>query len=120
MPYGNMLETTKQYIERRAAESAVSLDMLGLEPNIPEPDEADEYWPDTDGIYTVAVIFGGALDEQFDIGPTIYEVSIADWIAEQCAEEAAKQDGEGWEVIVTEYAYEDGGCVHYVTRSDEF
>jgi hypothetical protein len=71
---------------------------------------------DVNWSYSVSIIFGGALDEEFYV-TTDYEVTIADWLADQCREEVrTKQPGEQWEIIVSEVG--DTGVVRYKV-SDE-
>lgn len=122
MPYGIMQESTRELITRRAAQSGIPIERLGLDPDFDkwyddkgEPKggtfaEIGALFPDN--LYEISVIFGGALDESFYV-ETDYEVNIADWIAEQCREESDKQGGEQWEIIVSSYMHDDCGPVRY-------
>jgi hypothetical protein len=104
-----MYQSTREYLETRATQSGLSWEqVVGNEQE------------DTDPAAVVAVIFGGALDEEFCLWDTMYAVNVADWLAEQCAEESARQGGEDWEIIVSEYSYEDVGSVLYrISDTDE-
>jgi len=120
MPYGTALDSTRRYIEKRAAQSNISLDKIGLDGELPEVNDSDPEWPSVpSGTYNIAVIFGGALDEEFTLVGTLYEVNVADWIAEQCREEAANQGGETWEVIVSEFSWDEPGTVRYRVSDSE-
>lgn len=112
MSYGDILDTTRELLLRRAQQSGVPAEELGLDGSVPESDD-DTDWPDTAGFFQVSVIVSGALDEEFTIGPTMYEVNIADWIADELPRDCT------WEIIVSEYSYEDAGAVHYIVRSGE-
>jgi hypothetical protein len=118
MPVGTIHKTTRELIERRAKQSNIELSRLGLEPDMDTwlDDEGNIKAELPDNLYAITVIFGGALDEEFFVW-TDYEVNIADWIAEQCAEESRKQGGEQWEVLVTEWIPDDAGPLRYRTAS---
>lgn len=122
MPYGSVLETTRKWLTKRATESNISMDKLGLEPDMSFEEYEDQSAPDN--LYEISVIYGGALDEEFYV-QTIYEVNIADWIAEQCAIESRRNGTPGepleqWEIIVSEYAFEDAGTVRYRVSSEDY
>lgn len=98
----DMHESTRDYLLMRATQGGLTSDQIfGTETE------------DTDPAATVAVIFGGALDEEFPFWDSMYAVNVADWLAEQCAEESARQGGEDWEIIVSEYIPDDAGSVLY-------
>lgn len=159
MPYGTMSPDTREYVEKRARESGIDLEKLGLE--VFEHNEnclvqvsetlnqvceqlakvatvdtrqreaidaiqscvaiLEDYSSDCicDGsgqdCYDIAVIVEGGLDEDFSV-KTIYEVNIADWIAELLQEQASAQGFGSWEVIVTESG--DSGVVRYRCSSE--
>lgn len=131
MTYGSMHDTTRVYLIERAKQSNITLDKLGLDPDLSFEEAPGDEVAIPDNLYQISVIYGGALDEEFYV-QTIYEVNIADWLAEQCSLESQKNyelsvragiehddsslvapAPESWEVIVQEYAYEDAGPVHY-------
>ena len=97
MPYGTITKFTREYLTKRAAESNIALDKLGLDYEFPEEESELEK---LDNWYEISVIFEGALDEEFYV-VTDYEVNIADWVAETCRDEHEKsQDKLGWSVTV--------------------
>lgn len=118
MPYGSMHETTREYLIKRAQQSSVPLEKLGFDPDMSFEESLEEDVHAPDNLYQISVIFDGALDEEFYV-QTDYEVNIADWIAEQCAEEATHNEGASWEIIVQEYAYEDAGPVRYKVTDEK-
>lgn len=124
MPYGGIQKSTRDHLAKRAEQSGVPFDKLGIEVWTHQPDCNGSVAEDTctcngaDNTYEITVIFGGALDEEFFV-TTDYEVNIADWIAETCAEEAAKQDSESWDVIVAEPGGEGATGVVRYRVSDE-
>lgn len=71
-----MRDTTRDYLIKRAELSGLTEKQLTL-----EPDEGKERWD-------LYIIFGGALDEEIQLGETLHEVNIVDWLAEHCAIEA--------------------------------
>ncbi|MDP8971201.1 MAG: hypothetical protein M3N52_12050 [Actinomycetota bacterium] len=103
----------RSHVIRRAQQCGVALERLALEP----ASEDDER-------FLVSVIVGGALDSEFSLGDTMYEVNIADWLAERfrgnvdpaCDPSAAEglAGGESWQIIVSDMA----GDTHY-SVSDE-
>jgi len=103
MPYGIASSNTIEVLEDRSGQANIDFDKLGVEP------EFDIENDDLDGIYQLSIIIGGALDEEFYI-KTIYEVNIADWLAEDLRDSKIE---EPWEIIVSEVAYEDAGTVRY-------
>lgn len=117
MPYGSMHGTTEDWLRKRCKESGLDFEAAVHPDGQPETDGAD-----TTGYYTVSVIFGGALDEEFCMGPTIYEVNVADWLAEQCEYEALKQQPspeypkDEWEILV--HRFDDPDCHYRVTSED--
>lgn len=124
MPYGTISENTRKWIELRAAQSNIPLEKLGLDEYVHTNDcpagvdeDEDCICNGADNTYEISVIFGEALDESFYV-TTDYEVNIADWIAEDCANEVLKQPGESWEVIVTEP--NDSGVVRYRVSDETF
>lgn len=122
MTYGIMSSSTQALLAEHAVKSGwlypqIDLDPTpGHEPDCKQRDDDADCCerPYAEDVYEIAIIFGGALDESFYVGG-IYEVNIADLLAEQCKEEAAKQDGESWEVIVSEP--NDTGVVRYRVSS---
>jgi hypothetical protein len=123
MPYGLMHRSTQTFLIAHAVRSGWVSPNIDFDPTpghdtdcTKRDDDADCCSrPYADDVYEIAVIFGGALDETFYVGG-IYEVNVADLLAEQCREEAAKQDGESWEIIVSEP--NDTGVVRYRVSSE--
>lgn len=121
MTYGAMHTTTKELLQTAALEQ-------GWFDKVTWPDELDWEEIEDEGdvpenLYQFAVIFEGALDEEFYLA-TDYEVNIAELLAQSCRDEAASalrnddsveidyhESTPAWEVVVTEYAYEDAGPV---------
>lgn len=107
----SMREHSRKYVVKRATESGVALDKLAL-------DLENVYNKPADQVVEVAVIWDGALDEDFYMD-RLYAVNVADWLAEECANESeADPDHPSWEVLVTEYVPDDAGSQVYVTRSE--
>lgn len=94
MPYGTIHPETEAYVLMRAEQSNVS-DRIKCE--------------DPDGDFTISVIVGGALDEEFSISANGYEVNVADWIAELLTETVTD---ESWSVYV--YPENDNTAVYRV------
>lgn len=132
MPYGTILEATKTWVLDRAAQSGITPDQLGLDAPAPscglEGHEMDEDCDCEsveipDDLYQISVIFGGALEEEFLVR-TMYEVNIADWIAEyntfvcQLGVSAGKT-AEDWEVTVYNYAHSSGEATVRYRVTDE-
>lgn len=106
MPYGTISTVTRDWLVARAARDGITEDQLGLEPELPDLESEAEEVPIPDNLYEISITFDGALDEVFYV-QTDYEVNIADWLAEQCAEESAKQEGESWRIDVAFYSISD-------------
>ena len=113
MPYGVILDSTRNYLLHRAAQAGVEPAGLGLE--YQWPDDEDHLSPEN--LYEFTVIFDWVLDEQF-YAATDHPLTIADWIADQCREESARQQTEQWAVIVSRYHPDDDGPVRYHVSGD--
>lgn len=126
MPYGSMNASTEKMLGELAVKNGWLYPQIDFDPepghtadcrqkdrDHDENNTCDRPW--AENVYEISVIFGGALDESFYVGGD-YEVNIADALAEDCRTEAAKQDGESWEVLVTE-ADSDSGVVRYRVSS---
>lgn len=70
-----MYQTTKDWLTKRALGSGLTIETLALE-------------PDGEAYYEISISYGDKADEKFFLGETMYEVNIADWLAEQCRDEA--------------------------------
>lgn len=115
MPYGTVRPETREHILLRAHQSGIDVSKFTFEPSFDfEDDPTVNGGVQPDDLYEFSVIYGGALDESFYMLTDVYEVNIADWIAELLRTESeADADHGDWSVIVTEYAYEDAGVQRY-------
>jgi hypothetical protein len=96
----------KAYIENRAKEDGLEVDVLGLDVETPEPIEGVAH----EGYHEFTIIIEGAVDEEF-VAYTIYEVNIVDWVAEQLREEL--NEAADWEVVVYPLTRHDGDSPSY-------
>jgi hypothetical protein len=109
MNNGELREHTLDWVTKRAIQSGVSLDKLGIDPDLDEYlDEDGATRPGVtlpDNLFIITILYDNSLDETFCILGD-YGVNIADWIAEDCENEAT--DGEYWKVILSAYSQEPG------------
>lgn len=65
------------------------------------------------------VEYGGALDESFLVGYTMYEVNMADWIAQDLAAQSVRDGGESWTVEVYALPRTDGDSPTYAVFTND-
>ena len=143
MTYGSMHRATREYIGERLKQSNLTWSKLGIEPCMEIEERGDELayctlpndhnsvgaprnmrahlflLPGTQTeIYEFSIICDGALDEEF-CAVTMYEVNLADWLAEHCRKSIEDEEIENFEVIVTNYVFDDAGEVRYRVSSWE-
>ncbi len=77
--------------------------------------------PDMLDIYEFFVVYDGAVDEEF-YAITIYEVNVADWLAQSCRDEVENYDGEylpTWSVEVYNFPRTEGDSPKYKVSSED-
>lgn len=95
-------------IRERARRSNIGEANLALEPENEENQK-----------FLVTVLIQGAVDDEFYLGDTIYEVNVADWIAENLQGLGElNSDVEDWEVLVTVDNF-GAGETHYRISSED-
>lgn len=106
------------HLRNEAARNSLTLAQLGID----HDGESLASTPAPFG-YEIIVEFDGATYDRFLIGPTLYENTVADWIAEQNRQLAAEgfTESQGdivWSVAVYPAVRQDGDSPTYVLRSD--
>lgn len=86
MSYGIMHDATRAYVEQRARQEHRDIAELDLE------SEASD-------ALSLSIVFGGALDEEFDVG-YLLAVNVADMIRDQIERGDAAQ--EPWEIYLSD------------------
>lgn len=99
-------EATKEWLYRRSNQSAIPFWKLGLGVTFDSDGEPIGY-PNGD-VYHVAIFIDNLLSEDF-MCAGMYEVNIADWLAEDLAEKYGNGEITSWHVIVSEYTFEGVG-----------
>lgn len=103
-------EATREWLYRRSNQSAIPFWKLGLDVWFDSDREPIGY-PNGD-VYHVAVFIDNVLSEDFECAG-MYEVNIADWIAEALDDAYVNGAIHSWHVIVSEYVYKGVGEIVY-------
>lgn len=102
----DLRDTTFTLLKERAEQGNLEVEKLGLRPS-----------EITDDTFFFVVWFDDFLDEHF-LANTLYEVNIADWLAEDCRREARVQHVQQWRIEVRRTG--SPMEIHYSADSDPY